>query len=60
MFPKNVRFQRSFECKKKKKKKEQHETLILKWISNIEFHSGGGKNWFEERSWTKANIFNSF
>lgn len=34
MFPKNV----SSERKKKRKKKEQHETLILKWISNIEFH----------------------
>ena len=36
-----------FEWKKKRKKKEQHETLILKWISNIEFHvdsfHSGGK-----------------
>lgn len=33
-------FPRSFERKKekKKKKREQHETLILKWIWNIEFH----------------------
>lgn len=36
----NVSKERSFQRvqKKKKIKKEQHETLILKWISNIEFH----------------------
>lgn len=39
MFPKNVRFHEVSSAKRKKKKKrEQHETLILKWIWNIEFH----------------------
>lgn len=63
MFPKNVRFHEVSSAKRKKKKKKgttRNVNIKMDLKHRVPRRPFGGKNWIEERSWTKGNIFDSF